>query len=366
MNKRETLQCEKKSFLPNNGEVTTKKLQKALTIYQNYKKRYPTEDGENLFYKKDYFKEILPIQPFLEMLPISLKNSKVYEDQNLTKSQLKKLDSFYKQYSQQTNHWIKKKYKNDPKIQKKAMNLNKKIKTPFQLYFGYRAEAFVSLNFFISLLVILCTVVVVPTFSNNYETGADAIFRCTKHGRRRLAIIKIFALFVCLSALYLVAIGLYLFFSNAIFGRECLKTSVQMIFSTLLNFTVGGTQGFFVFYGLFSLLAIISVSLFLSAKCKNSLTAMVISFAICLFPSIVSKFLGGGWLVCLFPSAGLGGFTEEAKNTLFAQLSNDELNFLPFGQTGFWSPYVMMATAAFAIPIFIILAVSVYEKHQMT
>ncbi|MDR0614791.1 MAG: ABC transporter permease [Lactobacillales bacterium] len=365
MNKRETLQCEKKAFSPNNGEVTAKKLKKALTIYQNYKKRYPAAE-ENSFYKKDYFKEILPIQPFLEILPISLKNSKMYENKNLIKSQLKKLDSFYKQYSQQTNHYIKIKYENEPKIQKKAMKMNAKVKTPFQLYFGYRAEVFASLNLFISLLVILCTVVIIPTFSNEYETKADVILRCTKHGRRRLALTKIFTLFVCLSALYLVAIGLYLFFSNSLFGWECLKTSVQMIFSTLLNATVGGMLGFFVFYGFLSLLAIISIGLFLSAKCKNSLTAMMIIFVICLFPSIGSKILKVGWLICLFPSAGLGGFTEEAKNTLFCQLSNDELNFLHFAQMSFWSPYVMMATTAFAIPIFIILAVRAYEKHQMT
>ena len=144
------------------------------------------------------------------------------------------------------------------------------------------------------------------------------------------------------------------------FGTECLKTSFQMLFSVinLSNINLGQLEIVLTLVGLVSMLASISCTLFLSAKCKDSLTALLVSLVIVLLPIFAYTALGASWISCILPSAGIG-----LQNNFLYQLAN--FNYLHIGGMSFWTPYVILISAVIEISIFLFLTVRTYCKHQV-
>ena len=184
--------------------------------------------------------------------------------------------------------------------------------------------------------------------------------RCTKHGRSRLAIVKILAALTIFVISFTICISLHLLISNLAFGQECMKTSMQVLFSviSLPALHLGQLQAVLAIGGLLSLLATISFTLFLSAKCKDSLSVILIAIVSCLLPIFTYTALGTNWLSFILPSAGIG-----LQNSLLYQLIS--FNYLHIGQISFWTPYVILAFAVIETPMFLLLAIRAYCKHQV-
>lgn len=207
----------------------------------------------------------------------------------------------------------------------------------------------------------MCIAMVVPTFANEYQTGSDSIMRCTKNGRVKFSVIRILAAGVIFTVVFIVGMVIHLFIINLAFGAECLKTSFQMLFSVinLANLNLGQLQVILVLAGLLSLLASISCTLFLSAKCRDSLSSLLISLVVMLLPTIIYTALGGSvWLSTILPSAGIG-----LQNNFLYQLYG--FNFLYIGDMSFWTPYIILISAAIEIPVFVFLTIRSYYKHQI-
>lgn len=344
----------------NNGAVTPEKLKEALKIYQSAISKY----GEDSLYSGDfpaglYMEKVFPVESFLGRLPEAFSDPKTGQATSLMDISPDKLDSFYEQTVQHLKDIMKMEQKEHPNAQEHALQKYTEVKTPFQLYAGYSRDAFDYIVLFIFLLVILCTAAATPTFSNEYQTGSDSILRCTKHGRSRLAMVKIFASLTIFSFAFIICISLHLLISDLAFGTECMRTSMQMLFSviSLPALNLGQLQVVLAVGGLISLLATISFTLFLSAKCKDSITVVLIAIVMCLLP-IFTYTAGANWLTFILPSGGIG-----MQNSLLYQLTG--FNFMHIGQVSIWAPYVIMAVAAIEIPVFLFLAVRTYCKHQV-
>lgn len=147
---------------------------------------------------------------------------------------------------------------------------------------------------------------------------------------------------------------------NLAFGTDCLETSFQMLFSVinLPDMNLGQLQIVLVLAGLISVLAVISCTFFLSAKCKDSLTVLLISMVILFLPIFAYGALGDTWIGGILPSAGIG-----MKNNFLYQLC--DFHFLHIGGMSFWTPYVILISAVVEIPVFMFLAVRFYCRHQV-
>jgi ABC-type transport system involved in multi-copper enzyme maturation permease subunit len=342
-----------------NGEVTPEKLKAALKTYQRTVSQYGEVGSEN-FPLAVYTEKISPIRPLLgRQVQEAFADHKTGMAADLKDISPDQLDRFYEQTVQHLKDFMQLEQKGSA-AQEQALRKYAEVKTPFLLYAGYSRDAFDYIGFFIFVCVILCTAMAAPTFSNEYQTGSDSVLRCTKHGRSRLAITKIAAALTIFVVNFVVCIFLHLLISNLAFGPECMKTSMQMLFSaiSLPALNLGQLQVVMAIGGLLSLLATISFTLFLSAKCKDSLTVILIAFASCLLPIFAYSTLGENWISSILPSAGVG-----MKNSLLYQLI--DLNYLHVGQISLWTPYVIMAAAAVEIPVFLFLAVRAYCKHQV-
>ena len=184
-------------------------------------------------------------------------------------------------------------------------------------------------------LAILCVAIAAPTFAGEYQTGGDSILRTTKYGRKQLAITKILAAFTLFVVTFLVGITVHILILDAAFGTDCLKTSFQMRYSiiNLPNINLGQLQIILVAAGLLSVLATVSCTLFLSAKCKDTLTVLLISIVVLLMPLFAYVAMGATWLSTILPSAGIG-----MQNNFLYQLA--DFNYLNIGGMIFWTPHV--------------------------
>lgn len=343
----------------NNGEITREKIKGALETYQSLVNQYGDVDSES-FPLDIYSEKIFPIRPLLHGLSEAFGDPETGVGADLMDIEPNEIDHFYEKCMERLNVIMVMEQKDYATAQSKAKEKYSNVTTPFKLYGGYSRDAFDYIELYILLVAIICIAISAPIFSNEYQTGSDSILRCTKYGRAPLAIAKVMASFTIFTVAYLLCITVHLLVSNLLFGFECMETSFHMLYSivSLPNFNLGHAQVVLALGGLLSLLATVSFTLFLSAKCKDALSALLISIVACLLPTFLYSALGGNWISCILPSGGVG-----MHNNLLYQLI--DFNYLHIGQMSFWTPYVILGAAVIEIPLFVFLTVRAYCKHQV-
>lgn len=342
------------------GEVTAEKVKQALITYQSCVNQYGPVDGEE-FPLEVNIEKIVPIRPLLKGISEAFADPTTGIGADWMDIDPNEVEQhYYEKCAEHLNDVMKNEQKNHISAQQKASEKYAKVDKPFQLYAGMSKDAFDYIELYILILSILCAAIAAPIFSNEYQTGADSILRATKHGRTRLAVVKISASSTIFILTFTLGIAVHLLILNMAFGTDCLKTSFQMLFSiiNLSNINLGQLEIILALAGLLSMLASISCTLFLSAKCKDSLTALLVSLVIVLMPMFGYTALGASWITCILPSAGIG-----LQNNLLYQLAN--FNYLHIGGMSFWTPYVILISAAIEVPLFLFLAVRSYCKHQV-
>lgn len=345
---------------PSDGEVTPDKLKAALATYQEFIEKYGSPESEN-FPRDVYIEKIAPINGLLRLVPMTYSD---FVDGNLiprglTDIDLDELDSFYEACDTRLENVIK--VDREPESTKqKAISLYSKVDRPFELYAGYTRDAFDYLSFSVLFLVIIGAVLSAPLFSESYESGADHILRCTKHGRGKLARTKVIANMLPSILIYVVGITVHLLISDLTFGMVTLKTSVQALYDTISipNLNLFQLQIVLAVGGLITLISVNAFTYFLSAKLERVAGTICISLLAVVAPLFISAAAGTNWVSSILPAGGVG-----LTNNLLMQLV--DFRFLHLGSYSFWTPQVTMLFTIIWIPVFLILAVRSYCKHRV-
>ena len=342
------------------GEVTPDKLKAALATYQEFIEKYGNPESEN-FPRDVYIEKITPINDLLRLLPVTYSD---FVDGNLiprglTDIDLDELDLFYEACDTRLENVIKVDRETE-NTKQKAVSLYSKVDRPFELYAGYTRDAFDYLSFSILFLVIIGVVLSAPLFSENYESGADHILRCTKYGRGKLARTKVIANMLPSILIYVVGITVHLLISDLSFGMVTLKTSVQALYDTisLPNLNLFQLQIVLAVGGLLTLISVNAFTYFLSAKLERVAGTICISLLAAVAPLFISAAAGTNWVSSILPAGGVG-----LTNNLLMQLV--DFRFLHLGSYSFWTPQITMLFTIIWIPIFLIFAVRSYCKHQV-
>lgn len=345
---------------PSDGVVTPDKLKAALATYQVLVEKYGNPLGEN-FPKDVYIEKISPIYDLLRLIPVTYSD---FVDGNLIPRGLTdinpdELDSFYEECDTRLKNVIK--VEREPEsTRRKAVSLYSKVNRPFELYAGYTRDAFDYLCLSIMFLVIIGVVLSAPLFSENYESGADHILRCTKYGRGKLARTKVIANMLPSSLIYIAGIAVHLLISDLSFGPVTLKTSVQALYDTisLPNLNLFQLQIVLAVGGLLTLISANAFTYFLSAKLERAAAVICISLLAALAPLFIFAAAGTNWISSVLPAGGIG-----LTNNMLMQLV--DFRFLHLGSHSFWIPHVTMLFTLLWIPVSLILAVRSYCKHQV-
>lgn len=345
-----------------NGEVTTEKLKDALAIYQKTVQEYgniPVDDEE--FPLDVYTEKILPVRPLLSRMPEVFADVKTGIGCELQEIPLEEVAHFYDRAQIHLKDTISLEgLENQEQIKIAADEMYQKVEKPYSLYGGFSADAveYISLN--ILILLVICISIAAPTYAERYQNGSDSILRSTEYGRAPLGICQTLSLFSVLSVFYLICMLIQIAILNFSFGAECLKTSMQMLFSAigLVSLNIGQLQIILVFGGLISILCSVSFVLFVSAKVETTLTSMLIALVTALLPSVLYTAIGASWIVYLFPAAGVG-----LQNAWLYQVV--DINFLTFSNGVIWVPYVMIGVAVIELVIFTGFSIYAYCKHRV-
>lgn len=356
----EAIEFKRDLYAAVNGEVTPEKASEALRTYQSLINEYGPVEGDT-FPLSVNIEQIVPIRPLLKTL------TELYADP-LTGMGAELMDidpedvaqNYYQKCETHLADVMRNEQRNHPAAQQQAIEQYSKVGRPFRLHAGFSKDAFDYIELYIMVMAILCVAITAPIFSGEYQNGADAILRCTKHGRVKLAVTRILSSCAISVVTFIIGITIHLLISNLAFGTNCLETSMQMLFSVinLSNVNLGQLQIILALAGMLSILACVCCTLFLSAKCKDALSALLISITVVLVPFLAYIALGVNWISTVLPSAGIG-----MQNSFLYQLIN--FNYLHIGGLSFWTPYIILVLSAIEVPAFVFLAIRSYCKHQI-
>lgn len=351
------VQYKKQYFANKAGEVTPKKMADALRTYQKY---YSKADEEDIPLDT-YLDNILGIYPMIMRLSEAYSDFQIGNGNGLLGLDPNEVEQhFEEQCSYHLEYIMELEQKEYPESKDFALVQYQKSSGNFYYHYGISRDAFDFNIFYILILSIICIAIAATIFSNEYQTGSDNILRCTKYGRRKLAITRILASYFIFTVIFVLNMTIHIGIIDFAFGRECLQSSMQMLFSvvSLPNLTIGELQLAVVVEGFLSVMAMMSFTLFLSAKCKENITPLLIAMVVLVIPLFAYSVLGANLISTVFPSAGIG-----LQNSFLYQLA--DFQFLHIGGMSIWTPYVIVVSAIVEIPLFLFLAVRIYCKHQI-
>lgn len=344
------------------GLATPDRVRGAVEAYQEVLRRYGVTESYDLP-QGIYEAEILPIAPLLHGVKEAFADPNTGMAPSLMEIRPEQINGYFSVCQARISSLMQQEMPDCPAAQEKAAEMYRQVEKPFAVYPGFSSNGMDYQNMLSFLVLLFCTVIAAPIFSAAYQSGADDILRCTKYGRGRLGVVKLLAM-LCISA---VAFGLctlvYILVSNSLFGWETTKTSIQMLYSivTLVEMDLGQLQGAFALGGLLSLLAAVSFTLFLSAKCRSVVTALAVALVFCIAPVVVYMILPGEvatWICTLLPASGVG-----LQTSLLYALT--DFQFLHLGSWALWTPYAMVGAYCIEIPLFLCLALRAYTKHRI-
>ncbi|MBD5493262.1 MAG: ABC transporter permease subunit [Lachnospiraceae bacterium] len=346
------------------GELTPEIMRHAVEEYQACMREYNAEGTWDL--PGDvYYKRIFPIYPLLPRVREAFSDRKTGFAPAITDIAPEKVDNFYEACDERIIALGEMEQKNSQAARQFMRDKYRSVEKPYFYYPGYNSDAMDYELLLAILLLLFCTVIAAPAFSSDYQTGADDILRCTRHGRMRLGISKTATVAGISGILYTVCMTIYLLLSNSFFGWECTRTSMQVEYSvtSLANWNMGELQLAVMFAGLLTVIATVCFTAFLSSRCRNVITSLSIGLVMCFAPifiymSIPDSFKPGLWMRCMLPSGGLGMMSSFLYSII-------DYEFLTLGSLAVWTPYAMAGFAAVEIVIFSVTAVRSYMVHRV-
>ena len=346
---------------PYAGEVTPDKVQTALETYQACIAEYGPTNSED-FPLNVYNEKILPIQPYIHLLREVYADSRTGTAADLMKLGPEDAGRIYEQCREHLDSLMKMEQKDYPDAQNKAAAYFTKVEQPYEYYPGYNKDATDYLVLYLLLLEFICVLLAAPVFSSDYQTKADDIQRCTRHGRIRLAAVRTAVMLILASVIVAAGSGIFLLLTRALFGEECMGSSMQMLYSAvslsdldLWHLLLAGAGT-----GFLTITAAVLCTLMISSRCRSVTVTAIFGMVLCLLPVIIGQVGSGnlaGWIRCILPTGGLG-----LGNCFLYELF--DFKFLHLGGQSFWVPHAMLAALAVEIPLFWGLTVCFYNRHM--
>lgn len=343
------------------GTVTPEKVRQAVESYQACLNKYGVENSYDL---PDgvYDAEILPYAPLLHGIREAFADPDTGIAPGISEINPEEVDNYYNVCAERIGSLMRQEQKDHPAAQQLAIDLYSQVEKPYLFYPGYSMEAMEYQIFLAFLVLLLCTVIAAPIFTSDYQTGADDIYRCAKYGKTKFACTKLLSAFIICGTAYSLSTAVYLLVSNSLWGWECTKSSMQML-NSIINLpamNIGQLQIFIAVAGLLCLLAVISLTLFLSSKIKSMTVCLSSSLLFCILPVILYMALPENiaiWLYSVLPAGALSLQTS----ILYAA---SDFDFWNIGSLAIWLPHVMIGAYVIEIPLFAGLSVRSYSKYR--
>ena len=344
------------------GIVTPERVREAVEIYQACLASYGVTESYDLP-EGVYEREILPIAPLLHGVKEAFADPDTGMAPTIMEIDPEQIDDYYSVCEARLASLMAMEQPDSPSVQHKAIEMYQNIEKPFAVYPGMNSTVMDYQNMMGFLVLLFSVVIAAPVFSADYQSGADDILRCTRHGRTMLGAAKLLSALFVSGAAFVICASAHILAADSLFGWECTRTSVQMMYSivTLADMNIGELQFLFAVAGLLSVLASVSFTLFLSARCKSIVVSLASSLVFGIAPTVISMTMPGAWsiwLCSILPASG----TSIQASVLYAIT---DFRFLNLAGLAVWTPYAMTGACIIEIPLFAFLTVRSYCRHAL-
>ena len=355
----EAYEINKEKYSAIKGEITPELISEAVRAYHELIGEY----GDDYSIPQDISIKVLgPYSPVYTWIARSYTDKTGARLVALDISQEQALN-FYPERLLTLERQLTNKYEKQPQVVDYAMS-RADSRENFNYSYGIGSTyAFDHLGTCLFIVILICMIITAPIFSSDYASGADDILRCTRRGRRRLALTKLGSAIIISLGVFTFCIGAFLVVIYLALGFGDI-TSAELL-NIMFNpdsLTAMGCMGIMLLSGLLTLLAMSCFTLFLSSRLNSSLAVLGVSIAALIIPTVFVLTGADGnalnWIRFCLPSGGVLLSTTSMVQEL------GSLRFLWMGGFVTWSPYVMLVAAAVQIPLWFGLAVRSYNEHE--
>lgn len=168
-------------------------------------------------------------------------------------------------------------------------NMNSKVETPFQYGYYEGWEVLISCFELFIFPLLAISIILCPVFSGEYLSGTDAVIRSSRYGKTKLVKAKITASLLFGLAAFTLHVIVALGITFAAYGTDGWNLPLQINGTTVpypLTFLGGTLINLGVIY--LVLIAMISLTLFLSARMKNPYFVLIIMVPVLFIPMFLS------------------------------------------------------------------------------
>ena len=340
------------------GEVTPELVAEAVRVYHEVIAEY----GDDYSVPPEVSSKILgPYSPVYTWV------SRAFTDENginffamdITPEQAQ---NFYRERLITLGRTLETKYEKQPQVLEYAMSRADSGEN-FNYSYGIGSTyTFDDLGMCTFLVTLICSLITAPIFSSDYASGADDILRCTRRGRKRLALTKLCSATIISLGIFILCIGAFLVVVYMAYGfDDCTSAELLNIVWNPDSLTAVGCMGLILLSSLISFFAMSCFTLFLSSRLSSPLAVLAVSIAVAIIPTVILISGADGnalnWIRFCLPSGGV-----MSAGAMLYELAS--LRFLWIGDFVTWSPYVMLVAAAVQIPIWFGLTVRAYDRHE--
>lgn len=137
---------------------------------------------------------------------------------------------------------------------------------------------------FLLISIVVC-IIISPVFANEYQTGADAVILASKYGRRETVHAKIIAAFVITSGIYAAAVLFCMITVLLPFGIQGWNCNFQILsVNSFYNMKIWQVVLCGIILNYIVVLEVMGFTMLMSAICKTSFAAVIISTLCTLIP----------------------------------------------------------------------------------
>ncbi len=289
----DAIELEKKSQKELKGSLTEERITNDILKYQelfNNPDNFVINDGKKELNNSTFNKYVSPKLYYLWFINNNYINSNspnhsLVEIENLP---IENGAHFYEQRDKKVSHILNDNYEDwNYSDQEKEFwyEKNKEVSKPYE--YGYHAGWDVILKCIelMVLPIIAICICIAPVFSGEYQSGADNIILSSKYGKSKLIVSKVLASFIFALIVYtinvFVGLGIVLFS----FGIDGWNLPIQIINSTTpysLTFLQATIVCVVTLY--LVMLAMVSITLLLSAKMKTPFPVLIVMICIIMIP----------------------------------------------------------------------------------
>lgn len=287
------IKLEKQRHEELSGALTEERIKKDILQYQELfhnPNNVIINDGKKELNDSTFSKYVAPKMYYWGLINNNYGLPNIYD---YSFSEIKNLDirneaNFYNQKNKKISQLLDANYKDwNYSDQEKSFWLEKSSGISIPYEYGYHEGWKTLLNCIelMSLFIITICICIAPIFSGEYQSGADNIILSSKYGKSKLIFSKILAAFIFSMVVYtlyiLVALGIVLLS----FGIDGWNLPIQIINSIIpysLTFLSAIIICIITLY--LVMLAMVSITLLLSAKMKTSFSVLISIISIIIIP----------------------------------------------------------------------------------